>query len=289
MNAVNPGCQKWHPATLTWTAIAAWTLLSGKPSLGQTPRVGFDLIPRPVVEARLRQVTMSNRKRQAILHKLFEEAGCTGDALADRSDKKKRLTNVICTLSGATDSMIVVGAHFDHSTEYGQGVVDDWSGASLLPTLFQSLQGQPRRHTFVFVGFGSEEEGLVGSTFFAGQLSENQVSKTTAMVNLECLGLGPTKVWASHADRTLLLKLAGVAKALGIPLAAVNVEKVAIDDSDSFAKRGIPTLSVHSVTQETLRVLHSTSDNLSVIKFDDYYGSYHLITAYLAYVDTILP
>jgi len=139
------------------------------------------------------------------------------------------------------------------------------------------------------VGFGSEEKGLVGSRFFVGQLSEEKLSKTKAMVNLECLGMGPTKVWASHADKTLLGNLARVAKALNLSLAAVNVEKVGTDDSDSFAKRGIPTLSVHSITQETWHILHSTSDSLRVIKFDDYYSSYHLIAAYLAYIDTILP
>lgn len=289
MNAARPGCKKPYLATATSTIVAVFALLPGNLGQGQMAKVSYDLVPRAQVEVRLRQVTMNNAKRQAILRQLFEQAGCTGDALADQSVKKKRPANVICTLSGATDSMIVVGAHFDHSTEYGQGVVDDWSGASLLPTLFQSLQGQPRRHTFVFVGFGSEEKGLVGSTFFVDQLSEEQLSKTKAMVNLECLGMGPTKVWASHADKTLLGKLAGVAQALNLSLAAVNVEKVGTDDSDPFAKKGIPTLSVHSVTQETLPILHSTSDNLRVIKFDDYYSSYHLIAAYLAYIDTILP
>ena len=289
MNAARSGCKKPYLATATSTIIAVFALLPGKLAQGQTAEVSYALAPRAQVEERLRQVTMNNAKRQAILRQLFEQAGCTGDALADQSFKKKRPANVICTLSGVTDSTIVVGAHFDHSTEYGEGAVDDWSGASLLPSLFQSLQARPRRHTFVFVGFGSEEEGLKGSTFFVSQLSEEQLSKTKAMVNLECLGMGSTKVWASHADRTLLGKLPGVAKALNLSLAAVNVENVGRDDSDPFAKKRIPTLSVHSVTQETLRILHSTSDNLRVIKFDDYYSSYHLIAAYLAYIDTILP
>ena len=289
MNAARSGCKKPYLATATSTIVAVFALLPGNLGQGQTAEVSYALAPRAQVEERLRQVTMNNAKRQAILRQLFEQAGCTGDALADQSFKKKRPANVICTLSGATDSTIVVGAHFDHSTEYGEGAVDDWSGASLLPSLLQSLQARPRRHTFVFVGFGSEEEGLKGSTFFVSQLSEEQLSKTKAMVNLECLGMGSTKVWATHADKTLLGKLAGVAKALNLSLAAVNVENVGTDDSDSFAKRGIPTLSVHSVTQETLPILHSTSDNLRVIKFDDYYSSYHLIAAYLAYIDTALP
>lgn len=289
MSAARADCKKPCLATATSTIVALFALLPGNLAHGQIVEVSYALAPRAQVEERLRQVTMNNVKRQAILRQLFEQAGCTGDALADQGFKKKRPANVICTLLGATDSTIVLGAHFDHSTEYGEGAVDDWSGASLLPSLFQSLQARPRRHTFVFVGFGSEEEGRRGSKFFVSQLSEEQLSKTKAMVNLECLGMGPTKVWASHADRTLLGKLAEVAKALNLSLAAVNIEKVGTDDSEPFAKRGIPTLSLHSVMRETLRLLHSTSDNLKAIKFDDYYSSYHLIAAYLAYIDTILP
>jgi hypothetical protein len=37
--------------------------------------------------------------------------------------------------------------------------------------------------------------------------------------------------------------------------------------------------------QQTVPILHSDSDNLSAIRVDDYYDSYHLIPVYLAYLD----
>lgn len=70
---------------------------------------------------------------------------------------------------GESPETIVVGAHFDHISA-GSGVVDNWSGASLLPSLVQSLNNAPRHHTFVFIGFAGEEQGLIGSDYYVHHL-----------------------------------------------------------------------------------------------------------------------
>jgi hypothetical protein len=59
-------------------------------------------------------------------------------------------------LPGETERIILVGAHTDH-VEEGDGVVGNWSGASLLPSLLYSLSAKPGQHTFVFNGFTAEE------------------------------------------------------------------------------------------------------------------------------------
>ncbi|MGH9580104.1 MAG: M28 family metallopeptidase, partial [Terriglobales bacterium] len=148
--------------------------------------------------------------------------------------KGSHLPNVVCTLPGASDSLILVGAHYDLA-EMGKGVVDNWSGASLLPTLFESLHQQERKHTFVFIGFTDEEKGLVGSKFYASNLTAEVKTRIRAMVNLDTLGLSPTKVWVSRADRGLAVALRTVAQAMNLPLQGVNVEKVGSTDSESFA------------------------------------------------------
>jgi hypothetical protein len=48
-------------------------------------------------------------------------------------------------------------------------------------------------------------------------------------------------------------------------------------------------MTLHSVTQETLPILHSDKDQLSAIRADDYYTSYRLITVFLAYLDSKVP
>ncbi len=136
-------------------------------------------------------------------------------------------------------------------TDFGDGVVDNWTGASLLPSLLYSLSAQPRRHTFVFVGFSAEEKGLVGSAYYAEHLTPERRVRIEGVVNLDSLGLGPTEVWATHADKTLLDALASVAAASKLPATAMNVDKVGSADSESFAPYHIPRITLHSVTQET--------------------------------------
>ncbi len=108
------------------------------------------------------------------------------------------------------------------------------------------------------------------------------------MINLDTLGLTPTKVWVLHADRELLVLLERVAHRLDLPLAGVNVEGLGTADSESFAKFNIPRITIHSVTQETMPVLHSKRDKLDAINMDAYYSSYRLLAAYLAALDSQL-
>ena len=48
------------------------------------------------------------------------------------------------------------------------------------------------------------------------------------------------------------------------------------------------TLLIHSITQEPLPILHSPRDRMDAIHLADYYDTYRLIAAYLAYLDVTL-
>jgi len=248
----------------------------------------FRLEARTVVEKRLKSFADDNQARENIIRKWFVESGCAKANLSEQQARVGLPPNVICVLPGETEETIVVGAHTDHVTDFGDGVVDNWSGASLLPDLLFSLNGRKRHHTFVFVGFTGEEKGMVGSEYYVEQLSPEQRSRIQAMVNMDSLGLASTKVWASHADKVLLDPLTAVAKASKLPLATSNVENVGTTDSESFARYHIPRVTLHSVTSENMQVLHSEDDTLSAIKMDDYYDTYHLIAEYLIYLDDVL-
>ena len=101
--------------------------------------VRFDPVPREVIEARLKQYGGSNAEREGALKKMFEEAGCDDQHLSEQIVEGSKLPNVICTLPGTSDNVIMVGAHFDHVAQ-GDGVVDNWSGASLLPSLYEAVK-----------------------------------------------------------------------------------------------------------------------------------------------------
>lgn len=258
--------------------------LLGGPAVAQNAE--FIPVPRATVEERLRQFSNKNSVRKERLQAIFEAAGCR-DGLAEQKVKRLRQPNVICLLPGQTDSIIIVGAHFDLAGN-GDGVVDNWSGASLLPSLFESLIASNRRHTFMFIGYAGEEIGLVGSNFHARGLSAEERKRTRAMINLDCLGLSPTKVWVTISDRALVDALNGVAQGMKLPLDGVNADKVGQADSQSYIRLKIPTITIHSITQETFPILHSSRDRITAIDLDAYYDTYRLMAAYLAYLDVTL-
>jgi hypothetical protein len=105
------------------------------------------------------------------------------------------------------------------------------------------------------------------------------------MINLDTLGLNHTEVWVETADKTLSIWATAVAKAKQLPLTGVNVGRVGDTDSTSFSNRSIPAITFHSLTQETLPILHTNRDVLTAVKRDDLYSSYQFLAAYLAFVD----
>jgi hypothetical protein len=47
---------------------------------------------------------------------MFEAAGCQGSNLTEQPVKHLKQPNLICAQPGTPDSIILVGAHFDHWT-----------------------------------------------------------------------------------------------------------------------------------------------------------------------------
>jgi len=158
----------------------------------------------------------------------------------------------------------------------------------MLASLYEALKTNARQHTYIFVAFAKEEQGLIGSSRYVKSLTREDKASVRAFINLECLGLSSTKVWASRATPELVNHLSALANGLGVPLDGVNVEQVGDDDSHPFLSAHLPVITIHSVTQDTWRILHSNRDQLNAIHFDDYYTTYKLLAFYLAYLDAKL-
>ena len=231
-------------------------------------KINLDILSPEIIQQRLSAVPRKVADRKTTLESLFHEAGCDGDNFREERVPGSKAPNVICALPGESGDEIVVGGHLD-SIEVGMGAVDDWSGAVLLPSLYQSLKGKTRRHRFVFVGFAAEEDGLVGSREFVHKLSKDEWRRIHAMINLECLGLGEPEVWVNHADKRLLDAFAVVTNTIHVHARGMNVDQVGLDDA-------------------ALHILHTKADQVSAIHPDDYYTSYRLAAAYLAYLDTAI-
>lgn len=101
------------------------------------------------------------------------------------------------------DELIFIGAHYDHLGMGGNGsssrrqdtvavhfgADDNASGVAVLLELIEatSKSSEKLSRDVVFVAFGAEERGLIGSEFYV-KSSEEQISKATAMINLDMLG-----------------------------------------------------------------------------------------------------
>lgn len=249
---------------------------------GQT--LSFTPIDEATVLARLHGLKRDNRQREAELKQMFESAGCTGPNLQEQPVKGAKAPNVVCTLPGKTASKIVVGAHFDH-VENGMGAIDNWTGASLLTDLYQTLREAPRQHTFVFVGFTNEEKGLAGSKAYVNALSAQDKANIFAMVNFDSLGLGQTEVWGNVAAPGLERLFGELANALKMDPRVLSIPG-SDADSDSFSLAGIPAITLHAIRgMDDMRLLHSVHDQVAKINAAAYYGNYRFAATYLLLLD----
>ena len=118
--------------------------------------------------------------------------------------KEVQAYNVIGILEG-TDPLlkseaIVIGAHYDHlgkggmgslaanSTEIHHGADDNASGTSaMLELARQFAKAKNNKRTLIFIAFGGEEEGLLGSRFYVNN-PIFPLDKTVAMINMDMVG-----------------------------------------------------------------------------------------------------
>ena len=263
-----------------------WLVLAAATAFGQDSiQVSNRAVDRAVVEQRLESVRKNVADRRATLEEEFRDAGC--DSITSQKVPQSKLGNLICTLPAEGARTIVVGAHFDLA-DIGMGAVDDWSGSSLLPSLYQSLAGAPRKHRFVFVGFAAEEKGLFGSRSYVQQMTKEERAALRAMVNIECVGMAAAMIWGNRAAPELTTAYVKVARSLALAAGSVNVDKVGDDDSHPFLNARIPVITFHSTNQRNFGILHSVDDNLKAIDRQQYYDAYRLISVYLAYLDATL-
>jgi len=260
-------------------------------------RFRFSPLTESLIQQREANPPASQEDRATRIKQLFTEAGCRHDRLSEQPLENPARTNIICRLPGKSKETIIVGAN------YSPDVLDNWSGASLLPSLFQSLTNRKRHHTFIFVAFADGRRDLAGAQFFAGQMNQSEVDQTDAMINLDALGFSPTKISSSASDKKLVESFFTVVYALRQMGSQVDLSKAVAVDSAPFASRQIPQITIHSLTPDAVADLHvpdvpeqpivaTTDANFAHIdagfRSNLYYESYHLISGYLAYLDETL-
>ena len=92
------------------------------------------------------------------------------------------------TKRGDPNHVVLAGAHLD-SVPAGPGINDDGSGTSWQLELAEQIakQGTPPRHKIRFMWFGGEEDGLVGSQYYAANLSQAEANKIDVMIDTDMI------------------------------------------------------------------------------------------------------
>jgi hypothetical protein len=256
---------------------------------------------RSTVANLLEPVPHKNRDRAERLREMFREVGCQGEFLRDQFDGHSQYPNIICTLSGTSDEIIIVGAQFDRP-RYGDGIVDNWSGVAMLPSLYRALRQRTRSHTYLFIGFTESTTKMrVGSRYFAQKMAKSgEIERIRAMVNLKGLGLQEPAAWTNRSDPDLLLDLSSVGEAMSQMIRDVNFRRIEakipitnrrefgfIADAESFRLYGVPTITIHSLGVKTVRLVSDSRNDTdpSLIDHEHYYSTYRLVAVYLGYLD----
>lgn len=122
--------------------------------------------------------------------------------------EKQQQANVIGLLRGSSqpDSFVVICAHYDHLGTMGKstlfpGAHDNASGTALLLDLARHYSQPVNRpaYSILFIAFGAEEAGLVGSRYFVEEEPLVPLKRIRFVVNLDLLGGGSEGITVVNA------------------------------------------------------------------------------------------
>lgn len=260
-------------------ACAALTLCVAAAAGAQQPAVRLSTPEE--FKAEFESVPCRNEDRLAAVKVLFEKAGAPASAVA--VEKFKGGENLVLRKEGATAEKIVVGAHYD-KIGGGCGAVDNWTGVVVLARLYATVKDAPLRKTLVFVAFGEEERGLVGSRAMAKAIPKEEAAQYCAMINLDSFGLSAPQALDNASSKKLVALAETTAREMRMPFAHARVEG-ANSDSASFVEKKIPALTLHGLNNDWQKILHGSDDKPAKVNPASVYLGYRLALSLLARLD----
>lgn len=190
--------------------------------------------------------------------------------------------NVVGVLEGSDpvlkNETIIIGAHYDHLGRGGEGSLapkageihhgadDNASGTAGLIELARifGAQRSKLKRTLIFIAFGGEEEGLLGSNYYVNH-PVTPLTNTVAMINMDMIG--------RMKDRKLIIGGVGTAKewrGLIQPEKSfeltLNEDGFGPSDHSSFYGKQVPVLFFWTGTHNDY---HKPSDTWDKINYND--------------------
>jgi hypothetical protein len=159
--------------------------------------------------------------------------------------------NVIGYLDNAASSTIVIGAHYNHSTDNAVGADDNGSGVAMMIELARMLAASKAKHNnYMFIALSGNDKGLAASNYWIQNatvtvpinymLNLDMVGRYSETNNLSIQGFNSSPVWNELFTLIADNKL------------HVNIDSIGAiaDPHASFYQKGIPVLSFSSSKHE---------------------------------------
>ncbi|MEH6943070.1 M28 family peptidase [Bacillus sp. JJ722] len=199
------------------------------------------------------------------------------EATIDINQEKIEKTsyNVIASLKpkkeNDTNQIVTIGSHHD-SVPGGAGANDDASGVSAVLELARIYAKMPIDTEVRFITFGSEERGLVGSSYYAASLPKDEVSRMISHFQMDMIGgrdAGPDKqaggliMYTIDGKKNLVTDLAATS-AVKIRSEVIPYGQLGRSDHQPFHDLGIPSaLFIHSPVEPWYHQPTDTIDKIS--------------------------
>ena len=218
-------------------------------------------------------VPCKNPERLPAVKSLFLKMGAPEADIT--IEKIKDVENIVLRKQGETDEKIIIGAHYDLAGDGSCGAADNWTGIVAIAHIYKSLKDMKLKKTLLFVGFGKEELGLIGSKAMAKQINKEEVLQYCAMINVDGVGLATPQSLTNVSSKKLTELAGALAKKIEVPFEPLTLNN-ASSDSASFKDKKIPAISIVGMTLDWPKIYHTKNDQVARVNPNYVYFSYRL-------------
>ena len=207
----------------------------------------------------------------------------TASLSVDASVRPGTSQNVVGRLGPATEERLLLLAHYD-GHDIAEAALDNGCGIATLVTAARILAGADLPIGVDVVGVGCEEVGLLGAEHLA---STTDLERIRGVVNIDGAGRCRDLRALTHTSETAAAIARAVSTATGRPI-AVEETPHPFSDQWPFLRRGVPSLQLHSDTDERGRGWgHTHADTRD--KVDDRNLREHGMLAALVVAEFVAP
>lgn len=195
--------------------------------------------------------------------------------------------NVIGYVKGKSqpDSFIVMMGHYDHLGMMGEkamfrGANDNASGIAMVMNMARHYVKHPHRYSMLFICFGAEESGIIGSYAFHRSAVVDP-RKIKFYFNFDILGTGEDGIKVVNATKHVdeFIQLEEIHKKQNILKAVEKRGAAANSDHYFFHKAGVTGFYIYTLGgSRAYHDIYDTPENLTLSGFP---GIYKLVTTFL--------